>query len=320
MYRVIGGSRAPTRAALGAAGAVVTGVCLAAGPPAHAAARTAPPRPAVTAGGVGAKGKVEVVYARPKLAPSGTKVTWQWRLRNRTGRKAYAVVLTHRVKPPLPIRSPQKACRVVEEGLVRCTYASLRAGQTRKGTLVATLPDSLEGGVSLRGHVDWRRSKPRKKAKRPTGRPVSQGGTPTTSPSQTPTQGSGPSQEPSQGPVPAQEPSQNLPSDSSQPQTLPASAPRTGQARPRAKKSSPHGKKTPRSKTPKGKTPRTKKPRGKKPRGKASAKGAAVSRGAAVPRQHSRPRAQGSTEPRLALSSLHYKTMPYDVVSRAQDT
>ncbi|MBX6767359.1 MAG: hypothetical protein IRY90_09445 [Actinomadura rubrobrunea] len=309
MYRVNGGSRAPTRAALGAAGAVVTGVCLAAGPPAHAAARPAPPRPAVTAAKAGAKGKVEVVYARPKLDRSGTKVTWQWRLRNRTGRKAYAVVLTHRVKPPVPIRSPQKACRVVEEGLVRCTYPSLRAGQTRTGTLVATLPDSLSGGVALRGHVDWRRTKQRKKAKRPAGRPDSPGGAPSTSPSQTPAQGPGPSQ----GAGPAEEPSQgtseNPSSDSSQPQTLPAPAPQTGQARPRskaprAKKSSPRGKKSPRSKTHKAKTPR----------GKAS------TRGAAVPRQHARPRAQGSTEPRLALSTLHYKTMPYDVVSRAQGT
>jgi len=327
MNMVIGGRRAPARAALGTVGAAMAGACLTAGPPARAEVEPAPARPA-------AEGKVEVTYSVPRLSANGTDVTWRWRLRNRTGRTAYRVVVTHTVKPAVPISSPDRACRKVDEGTVRCAYPSLRAKQSRTGTLTARLPEDLEGGVNLAGKVEWRRTAaqpdgPDRPAGRPT-RPADDRSEPRTPPAAAP---QGDQTEPADPRTPR---GQTPPRDGASPRTK-ASAhggkPR-GRTKPRGKGR--HGKPAshaPRAKAASGKAPRSKAvPRGKaklgkRPRSKAKhvrAQEGAAQQGkrphAKVPPRRKEPRAKtvpsaavqaDKAKPSTQVGSMHYLTVPY---------
>ncbi|GLZ13588.1 hypothetical protein Acsp04_38230 [Actinomadura sp. NBRC 104425] len=323
MNMVIGGGRASARAALGTVGAAMAGACLAAGPPACAKVEPAAARPA-------AGGKVEVTYSVPRISANGTEVTWRWRLRNRTGRTAYRVVVTHTVKPAVPISSPNRACRKVAEGVVRCAYPSLRAKQSRTGTLVARLPENLEGGVNLAGKVAWRRTARQQDGPdRPAGRP---------------TRPADDLSEPQTTPAAAPQGDQTAPAD---PRTPRGDRPPRDGASPRAEASAhgkkPRGRTKPRSKgrhgkpashAPRAKAPRAKAASGKAPRSKAVTRGKAKhgkrpqSKAQHVKAQQQdkmRPRRKEPREkavpaaavqadkakPSTQVGSMHYWTVPY---------
>ncbi|MFG2003534.1 hypothetical protein ACGFNU_30675 [Spirillospora sp. NPDC048911] len=126
-----------------AAGAAALGIPLLA---------TALPADAGTADG--AIGKVEFTYSSPEVAETGDKVTWHWAVKNASGGSVAKVVLTHRLTPKLKVHTIDKPCTATAAS-IRCDYGTLKAGERRRGSLVAELPPAASGTVQLNGRVTW---------------------------------------------------------------------------------------------------------------------------------------------------------------------
>ncbi|GAA1547497.1 hypothetical protein GCM10009678_32600 [Actinomadura kijaniata] len=125
-------------AARAVTGALALGGCLLAAPPIQAAA----------------PGKVEFVYTAPKVSRAGDSVTWGWSIRNNGGEPVEKVVLTHRFRPVMKVRSVSARCRVLKDA-IRCEYGSLKAGEARSGVIVAEVPATAAGNVQINGRVTW---------------------------------------------------------------------------------------------------------------------------------------------------------------------
>ncbi|WP_067817901.1 hypothetical protein [Actinomadura kijaniata] len=125
-------------AARAVAGALALGGCLLAAPPVQAAA----------------PGRVEFVYTAPEVSRAGDSVTWGWSIRNNGGEPVEKVVLTHRFRPVMKVRSVSARCRVLKDA-IRCEYGSLKAREARSGVIVAEVPATAAGNVQINGRVTW---------------------------------------------------------------------------------------------------------------------------------------------------------------------
>ncbi|MGK5550815.1 hypothetical protein ACSNOI_04310 [Actinomadura kijaniata] len=119
-------------------GTLALGGCLLAVPPVQAAA----------------PGKVEFVYTAPEVSRAGDSVTWGWGIRNNGGEPVENVVLTHRFRPVMKVRSVSPRCRVLKES-IRCEYGTLKAREARSGVIVAEVPATAAGNVQINGRVTW---------------------------------------------------------------------------------------------------------------------------------------------------------------------
>ncbi|MBW8484190.1 hypothetical protein [Actinomadura parmotrematis] len=101
-----------------------------------------------------AAGKVDFAYSAPEVSEEGDNVVWTWTVGAGDG-PVEKVVLTHRLTPHLKVASVSKECTVLEAA-VRCEYGALKAGQRKRGVLVADIPVGTSGSVQISGRVTWR--------------------------------------------------------------------------------------------------------------------------------------------------------------------
>ncbi|MEU5881343.1 hypothetical protein [Spirillospora sp. NPDC047279] len=109
---------------------------------------------ATPANAVTAVGKVEFTYSAPEVAEAGDTVTWRWSVKNVGGESVNKVLLTHKLTPMLKVRSVDAPCAVTATA-IRCEYGTMKAGEERKGVVVAELPSDASGTVQINGRMTW---------------------------------------------------------------------------------------------------------------------------------------------------------------------
>ncbi|GGP86294.1 hypothetical protein [Streptomyces melanogenes] len=98
---------------------------------------------------------VEFGYRPLQFSEDGGRVTVIWHVENTGDRPVHDLVLTHRIKPELPVAAVAPPCARQASSIV-CPVGDLEAGEHVGGTIVAKTPAGRPGSVEVSGYASWR--------------------------------------------------------------------------------------------------------------------------------------------------------------------